>query len=100
MFSFFLWWSERLHFHMYFPQNNHFLLNATSIFSISFTGSKFNSGKTIIHLIAASNNSQNMFIIYLIEQKQDVKTGTHIFTKIKNTDGWKKKKNVFFSYFI
>ena len=23
----------------------------------------------------------------------------HIFTKIKNTDGWNKKKNVFFSYF-
>ena len=25
--------------------------------------------------------------------------GVHIFTKIKNTDGWNKKKNVFFSYF-
>ena len=24
----------------------------------------------------------------------------HIFTKIKNTDVWKKKKYVFFSYFI
>ena len=27
-------------------------------------------------------------------------TGAHIFTKIKNTDGSKKKKNLFFSYFI
>ena len=26
--------------------------------------------------------------------------GVHIFTKIKNADGWKKKKNAFFSYFI
>ena len=26
--------------------------------------------------------------------------GIHIFTKIKNTDGWIKKKNAFFSYFI
>ena len=37
------------------------------IFSISFTGSKFNSWKTIIQLITASNNSQNMFIIYVID---------------------------------
>ena len=27
-------------------------------------------------------------------------TGIHSFTKIKNADGWKKKKNVFFGYFI
>ena len=26
--------------------------------------------------------------------------GVHIFTKVKITEGWKKKKNVFFSYFI
>ena len=26
--------------------------------------------------------------------------GVHIFTKIKNTGVWKKKKNVFFSYLI
>ena len=25
MFGFFIWSSKRLHFHMYFPQNNHFL---------------------------------------------------------------------------
>ena len=26
--------------------------------------------------------------------------GVHIFTKIKIKDGWKTKKNIFFSYFI
>ena len=35
-----------------------------------------------------------------INQKLNVKTGAHNFTKIKSTDAWKKKKNVFFSYFI
>ena len=31
---------------------------------------------------------------------KNIKIVAHIFTKIKNTDDWKKKKNVFFSYFI
>ena len=41
-----------------------------------------------------------MFIIYLIDikKKQNVKTGLHIFTKIKNTDHWKQEKK-FFQYF-
>ena len=42
-----------------------------------------------------------MFILYVIDlsTKKNGKTGAHIFTKIKNTDDWKKmKKN--FSYFI
>ena len=42
-----------------------------------------------------------MFIIYLIDlstKKQNVKTGLHIFTKIKNTGHWKQKK-FFFQYF-
>ena len=41
-----------------------------------------------------------MFIIYVIDLSTKNKTGVHIFTKIKNTDDWKKKKNVFFSYFV
>ena len=43
-----------------------------------------------------------MFIIYVtdLSTKDKIKTGAHIFTKIKNTDGSKKKKNLFFSYFI
>ena len=50
----------------------------------------------------ASNNSQNMFIIYVIDlsTQKRWKDGVHIFTKIKNTDGWKKKKYLFFSYFV
>ena len=30
-----------------------------------------------------------------INQKQNVKTGVHIFTKIKNTYRWKQKKKFF-----
>ena len=40
-----------------------------------------------------------MFIIYVIDlstKNKNVKTGVHIFTKIKNTDVWKKKKKKFF----
>ena len=35
-----------------------------------------------------------MFILYVIDlsTKKNEKTGVHIFTKIKNTDDWEKKK--------
>ena len=36
-----------------------------------------------------------MFILYVIDlstKNKNVKTGVHTFTKIKNTDGWKKEK--------
>ena len=39
-----------------------------------------------------------MFIIYVIDLltiKYNVKTGVHVYTKIKNTDHWKWKKNFF-----
>ena len=39
-----------------------------------------------------------MFIIYVIglsTKNKNVKTRVHIFTKIKNADGWKKKKKFF-----
>ena len=39
-----------------------------------------------------------MFIIYVIDlsnKNKNVKTGVHTFTKIKITDGWKKKKKIF-----
>ena len=39
-----------------------------------------------------------MLIIYVIDlstKNKNVKTGVHIFTKIKNTDGWKQKKKYF-----
>ena len=68
------------------------------IFSISFTESKSSYWKTIIHLITASNNSQNMFIIYVIDLSTKNKMwrrGFIFFIKIKNTDGWKKKKKIF-----
>ena len=40
-----------------------------------------------------------MFIIYVtdLSTKDKIKTGAHIFTKIKNTDGSKKKKKIYFS---
>ena len=44
-----------------------------------------------------------MFIIYVIDlstKNKMLKTGFHIFTKIKNTDRLKLKKNTCFSYFI
>ena len=53
----------------------------------------------IIHLITASNNSQNLFIIYIIDLSttRNVKIGVHSLTKIKNTDDWKKKKKKYFT---
>ena len=61
---------------------------------IFFTGSQFNSWKTIIHLITA-NNFQNIHYLHhrFINLKWDRKTGVHIFTKIKNTNGWKSYFN-------
>ena len=67
------------------------------ILSISFTRSKFSTWKTIIHLITA-NNFQNTFIIYVIDLSTKNKMwrrGFIFFIKIKNTDGWKKKKKYF-----
>ena len=39
-----------------------------------------------------------MFIIYVIDLSTKIKCkdGVYIFTKLRNTDGWKKKK-IFFS---
>ena len=34
-----------------------------------------------------------------INKKENLKTGAHIFGKIKNTDRWKRKK-IILSYFI
>ena len=39
-----------------------------------------------MQLITASNNSQNMFIIYVIDLSTKNKTWVDIFIKIKNTD--------------
>ena len=54
------------------------------IFSISFTGSKSNSWKTIIHLITASNNSQNTLVIYVIDLSTKNKMQRREFIFYKN----------------
>ena len=58
-----LWWSRKLHFHLYFlkyfPQNFWHVF----FFSISVTGSNFNTWKTIIHLIT-TNNFKNIFSLF------------------------------------
>ena len=51
--------------------------------------------------LTSSNNSQNNIHYYVIDlstKKEMLRQGTHIFTKIKDAHGRKKKKN--FSYFI
>ena len=62
------WWSKRLHCHMYFPQNNHFLhqnINMTLNFQYFFDWIKINeTWKTIIHLITSF---LQIFIIYAID---------------------------------
>ena len=54
------------------------------IFSISFTGSKSISWKTNIHLITASNNSQNTFVIYVIDLSTKNKMQRREFILYKN----------------
>ena len=47
--------------------------------------------------------SQNMFIIHVIDLSNKTKMegrGFIFLQKSEKTDSWKKKKNVFFSYFI
>ena len=63
------------------------------IFSISFTGSKSNSWKTNIHLITASNNSQNTFVIYVIDLS--TKNKMHTLQKSKIQTVGKRKKMYF-----
>ena len=66
------WWRERLHFCMYFSQNDdllHWDINVTSIFSIFFTRSKFNENLKNDHTF---NNKllitlRTMFLIYVID---------------------------------
>ena len=41
MFTFFLWWSERLHFDMHFPQNNHLIKNQKSSLKYKFPTQEF-----------------------------------------------------------
>ena len=61
------------------------------IFSISVTGLKFNTQKTIIHLMLLT--ILKTYVHYLrhrfINQKSNIKAGVHIFTNIKNTDSSK-----------
>ena len=66
-------------------------------FDISFTESKFNESLKKDH---AFNKKLliifKTYVLYLchrfINQKCNLKMGAHIFTKIKNTDVWNKKK--------
>ena len=65
------------------------------IFSVSFTGSKFDTWKKIIHLLTASDNFQNICSLLTSQIYQPnikSKDEIHVFTKIKNTDGWEKKE--------
>ena len=65
------------------------------IFSISFTGSKRNPWKTIIHFITAYNSSLNIY-----QPKIKCKDGGSYFYKNRKWRQLGKEKNVFFSYFI
>ena len=60
MFSFFLWWSERLHFHIHFPQNNQNSLKYKS--DIVFT-----AFLSLDQNLISVTGSKHMFIIYVID---------------------------------
>ena len=73
------------------------------IFRVSFTGSKFSgTRKTIITFNNKSPIILKTYVHYLRlrfldlwTENKNVKKGVHIFTKIKNTDGWKYEKKFF-----
>ena len=70
------------------------------IFNISFTWSKFSTWKTIMHLITGTN-SQNMFIIYVIDLSTKNKMWRRGSYFYKNQEYRRlEKKYMFFSYFI
>ena len=68
---------------------------------IIVTGSKFKTWKTIIHLIAVSNNSKHMFIIYVIDLSTKNKMQRRGFTflqKLKIQTFGKREKCNFQSF--
>ena len=70
------------------------------IFSISVTGSKFNTWKTIIHLITASNNSQNicsLFTSQIYQPNVKCKDGGSHFYKNQKYKRLEREKKMYFS---
>ena len=85
------WWNERLHCHIYFPQNNYFFhwnTNVTLYFQYFFTG------------FILSQTTCSLFTAQIYQPKIKPKDGASYFYKYKKCRQLEIEKKISFSYFI